>query len=112
MEINDFKAWGLPMLLAQKRLREINFRKVQKSLHYHKSLFSINLAFANAPGEMEVKFTYPGEEQIPVEFVIAFEQLANRLISEKWMIEAAIEELESEKLQSDLLALFNPGNVR
>jgi hypothetical protein len=44
---------------------------------------------------------------LPVEFVIAFEQYNNRLISEIWQIEAAIEELRTEKQQSDLLALFN-----
>jgi hypothetical protein len=108
MEIQDFKLLGIPVLEAQLRLHKINFRKTLKVLNDYRD---VNLTFtsqsADKPNELTLIHFLFLNGTLPVEFVIAFEQYNNRLLSEIWQIEAAIEELRTEKQQSDLLALFN-----
>lgn len=105
MEIQQFKLLGLPVLEAQLRLHKINFRKSLQVLNNYKDV-KISLIYESITGEWKpVQFSFL-DASLPVEFVIAFEQYNNRLLSEIWQIEAAIEELQTEKQQSDLLALF------
>lgn len=102
MDLDQLQALGLPVLKAQLHLHNIAYRKALLAVQHMNTL---NIT-ANIEDLDSIHFCFPDPGEIPPEFKEALNQYCNRLIGEKWMLEQAIEEIETTNWQNSLLDLF------